>query len=67
MIDFYLKKGYTLEWIEARIKAIINRKKLTNTWQDGGITKDYEYAVLTNEIYQEWSRMKASEDYTKSL
>ena len=21
MIDFYLKKGYTLEWIEARIKA----------------------------------------------
>ena len=27
MIDFYLKKGYTLEWIEARIKAIINRKK----------------------------------------
>ena len=61
MIDFYLKKGYTLEWIEARIKAIINRKKLTNTWHDGGITKDYEYAVLTNEIYQEWSGMKASE------
>ena len=30
MIDFYLKKGYTLEWIEARIKAIIDRKKLTN-------------------------------------
>lgn len=29
MIDIYLKKGYTLEWIEARIKAIIDRKKLT--------------------------------------
>ena len=28
MIDFYLKKGYSLEWIEARIKAIIDRKKL---------------------------------------
>lgn len=28
MIDYYLKKGYTLEWIEARIKAIINRKKI---------------------------------------
>jgi hypothetical protein len=28
MIDFYLKKGYTLEWIEARIKAIIDRKNL---------------------------------------
>ena len=23
MIDFYLKKGYTLEWIETRIKAIL--------------------------------------------
>ena len=31
MIDYYLRKGYSLEWIEARIKAIINRKKLTNT------------------------------------
>ena len=27
MVDYYLKKGYTLEWIEARIKVIMNRKK----------------------------------------
>ena len=61
MVDFYLAKGYTLEWIEQRIKAIINRKKLTNTWKQCGITKDYEYAILTNEIYKSWSGMKASE------
>ena len=61
MIDYYLGKGYTLEWIEARIKAIINRKKLTNTWREGGIKEGFEYAVLTNEIYQAWSGMKASE------
>lgn len=30
MIDYYLAKGYTLEWIEVRVKAIIDRKKLTN-------------------------------------
>ena len=30
MIDYYQKKGYSIEWIETRIKAIINRKKLTN-------------------------------------
>ena len=30
MIEFYLQKGYPIEWIEARIKAILNRKKLTN-------------------------------------
>ena len=39
MIDYYLKKGYELEWIETRIKAIINRKKLTNTWKKNGIDK----------------------------
>ena len=37
MIDIYLKKGYTLEWIEARIKADIDCKKLTKVWQDNGI------------------------------
>ena len=61
MIDFYLKKGYSLEWIEARIKAIINRKKLTSTWKENGINDNVEYAILTNEIYKEWSGMTAKE------
>ena len=61
MIDFYLRKGYTLEWIETRIKAIIDRKKLTKVWHDGGIKEGKEYAILTNEIYKEWSGMTASE------
>lgn len=61
MIDFYLKKGYTLEWIEARIKAIIDRKKLTKVWHDNGIKEGKEYAILTNEIYKEWSGMTAQE------
>jgi len=61
MIDYYLKKGYTLEWIESRIKAIIDRKKLTNSWKENGIEQNSEYAILTNEIYKSWSGMKASE------
>ena len=61
MIDFYLKKGYSLEWIEARIKAIIDRKKLTNTWKENGVAEGVEYAILTNEIYKEWSGMTAQE------
>ena len=61
MIDIYLKKGYTLEWIETRIKAVIDRKKLTKVWQDNGIKEGKEYAILTNEIYKEWSGMTASE------
>ena len=53
--------GYSDKWIEARLKGILDRKKLTDVWKENGITKNYEYAVLTNEIYQEWSGMKASE------
>ena len=61
MVDHYLEKGYTLDWIELRIKAIINRKKLTKTWMDHGINEDYEFAILTNEIYKTWSGMTAKE------
>ena len=61
MIDFYLKKGYTLEWIEARIKAIIDRKKLTNAWKENGVAEGVEFAILTNDIYKEWSGMTAGE------
>lgn len=61
MIDFYLRKGYTIDWIEARIKAIISRKKLTNAWKEVGIETTTDYAILTNEIYKTWSGMTASE------
>ena len=60
-INYYRKRGYSDEWIEARLKGILNRNKLTDIWKDGGIVKDYEYGILTNEIYKEWSGMKASE------
>ncbi|MBR1936843.1 MAG: phage antirepressor protein [Bacilli bacterium] len=60
-IDYYRKKGYDDKWIEARIKATLDRNKLTDIWKDGGITKDFEYGILTNEIYKEWSGMNAQE------
>ena len=61
MIDFYLAKGYDLIWIESRIKAIIDRKKLTKVWKDNGLKEEVEYALLTNTIYKEWSGMNAQE------
>ena len=60
-IEYYRNKGYTDTWIETRLKGILNRKKLTDVWKESGITKDYEYGILTNEIYQEWSGMNASQ------
>ena len=61
MIDYYLNKGYSLSWIKDRIDAIIDRKKLTNTWKNHGIEEASEYAILTNEIYKTWSGMTARE------
>ncbi|MBR6949875.1 MAG: Bro-N domain-containing protein [Bacilli bacterium] len=61
MIDFYLYKGYSLDWIKDRIIAIVDRKKLTNTWRKHGISESNEYAILTNEIYKSWSGMTAGE------
>jgi len=60
-IDYYRKKGYSDIWIEVRLKGILNRKKLTDVWKENGITENYEYAMLTNEIYKNWSGMKAQE------
>lgn len=60
-IDYYRGRGYSDQWIETRLKGILDRKKLTDVWKENGIKQNYEYAILTNEIYQSWSGMKASE------
>ncbi len=60
-IDLYRAKGYDEKWINERIKGIQSRKSLTDVWNDGGITKEVEYAILTNDIYKEWSGMTAKE------
>ena len=59
-INYYRKRGYSDKWIETRLKGILDRNKLTDIWKKSGISKDYEYGILTNEIYQEFSGMKAS-------
>ena len=60
-VNYYRNKGYSNEWIKARLTGIVDRFKLTDIWKEGGIEKPVEYALLTNEIYKSWSNMKASE------
>ena len=60
-INYYRSRGYDDEWIEARLKGIISRNKLTDAWKNAGITEGYEFGVLTNEIYKSWSGMTAKE------
>ena len=44
----YLKKGYSKEWINQRLKSIEVRKELTDEWQERGMKEGVEYAILTN-------------------
>lgn len=51
----YLKKGYSKEWINQRLKSIEVRKELTDEWQERGMKEGLEYAILTNEITEAWA------------
>jgi hypothetical protein len=54
-METYLKKGYSREWINQRLKSIEVRKELTDEWENRGIQKGQEFAILTDEITQAWS------------
>jgi len=54
-METYLKKGYSKNWINQRLKSIEVRKELTDEWEDRGVKKGLEYAILTDEITKAWS------------
>ena len=47
---YYEEKGYPDDWIEKRLRGVAIRQDLTGEWEDRGIEKKREYAILTNEI-----------------
>ncbi len=55
LMETYLKKGYSKEWINQRLKSIEIRKELTDEWDNRGVKKGQEYAILTDEITKAWS------------
>jgi len=60
-METYLKKGYSKNWINQRLKSIEVRKDLTDEWDIRGIKKGLGYAILTNEITQAWSGLKTKD------
>jgi hypothetical protein len=50
----YLKKGYSKDWINQRLKSIEVRKDLTDEWENRGVKKGQEFAILTDEITKAW-------------
>jgi hypothetical protein len=61
LMETYLKKGYSKEWINQRLKSIEVRKELTDEWEERGVKKGGEYAILTDEITKAWSGLSVKE------
>ena len=55
LMETYLRKGYSTSWINQRLKSIEVRKELTDEWDNRGVKKGQEYAILTDEITKAWS------------
>jgi hypothetical protein len=49
------KMGRSEKWIQQRMTGQETRNKLTDYWQEAGIKKQDEFAMLTNIIHQEWT------------
>jgi hypothetical protein len=60
----YLKKGYSKDWVDLRLKSIEIRKDLTNEWNERGINNNDEFAILTDDITFAWAGLKIK-DYKK--
>ena len=55
LMETYLRKGYSKEWINQRLKSIEIRKELTDEWEIRNVKKGQEFAILTDEITKAWS------------
>ena len=60
-METYLKKGYSTNWINQRLKSIEVRKELTDEWETRGVKKGQEYAILTDEITKAWAGLTTKE------
>lgn len=60
----YLKKGYSKNWVDLRLKSIEIRKDLTNEWNERGVKTNDKFAILTDDITFAWAGMR-TKDYKK--
>lgn len=60
-LSTYLKKGYSKEWVDLRLKSIEIRKDLTNEWLERGVKNGDEFAILTDDITFAWAGLKVKD------
>jgi len=59
--DYWRKMGRSEKWIQQRMMGQETRNKLTDYWQTHEVTREQEYAILTNIIHQEWTGLSVKE------
>ena len=57
----YRRLGYSEAWITRRIKTIEIRKGLTDEWKRGGVTREIDFAFLTDLMSKTWSGLTTRE------
>jgi len=60
-LNTYLKKDYSPEWVNQRLKSIETRKDLTDEWQKRGVKEGLEFALLTDEITFAWAGLRTKQ------
>ena len=59
--EYWQRMGRSKKWIEQRMMGQETRNKLTDYWKNHDVTKQEEYAILTNIIHREWSGLSVKE------
>jgi hypothetical protein len=60
-METYIRKGYSKEWINQRLKSIEVRKELTDEWENRSVKKGEQFAILTDDITKAWSGFNTKE------
>ncbi len=55
------EQGRSQKWIQQRMLGQETRNKLTDYWQNHGVTKSQDFAALTNIIHREWSGLTVAQ------
>ena len=57
----YRRRGYSTEWINARLRNIMTRDELTDEWHERGVKEGPQYAKLTDIQHKGWSDITTAE------
>lgn len=62
--DYWKKQGRSEKWIQQRMASQETRNKLTDYWNELGVEKKDEFAILTSIIHKEWTDLTVKEHKT---